>query len=183
VARAFNLTAEQLHARIVGPWVGDQMIELDQRRWAPERAKLKIYEARHLAPSELGLGRGWSNVTRAGEDVTEKVLAAARDAESGASTAAPTEVAALKQRLLQALAQEPVELSRVPELTFDLPLGARASRRLSIAEQAVWELLHEGAARVSDQTGLIPRERWESVLLEWDPWAAGSKVILKRASD
>jgi hypothetical protein len=185
VARAFNLTAEQLHTRVVGRWVRDQTIELDQRRWAPERAKLKIYEAPQLVSSELGLGRGWSNVTRAGEDVTDRVLAAARSGlQGGAGVPSPAPgVAALKRRLFEELARGPVQLSRVPELTSELPLGARASQRLAVAEQAVWELLHEGTAGASDETGPIPPERWESVLLAWNSWDAGVHVILQRVSD
>ncbi len=73
--RAFNLTREQLDARILRPWVSDGAVELDDRRWSSERAKLTVYEGPELSPDQLGLGRGWANVTRAGEDVTARVLA------------------------------------------------------------------------------------------------------------
>ncbi len=61
-ARAFNLTRDQLEARILGPWVSGGSIELDDRHWLPDRARLTIYEGPHLAPDQLGMGRGWQNV-------------------------------------------------------------------------------------------------------------------------
>ena len=33
--RAFNLTREELDARILGPWVSAGGVELDDRRWSP----------------------------------------------------------------------------------------------------------------------------------------------------
>src|SRR5205807_523173 len=80
VARAFNLTREELDGRVTRRWVQGQMVELDDRRWAPERAKLAIYEGRALAVEEIGLGRGWANVTRTGEAVTDRVLGEMREA-------------------------------------------------------------------------------------------------------
>src|SRR5205085_3967881 len=78
VARTFNLTREQLDGRITRRWVQGQQVELDDRRWAPERARIAIYEGRALAMEEIGLGRGWANVMRMGEAVTDRVLAEAR---------------------------------------------------------------------------------------------------------
>lgn len=193
VARAFNLSAEQLHARIVGRWVRDQMVELDDRRWAPERARLTIYEAPQLDPSDLGLGRGWANVTRTGSDVTDRVLAAARTQLSAASPGAvaaapspvaapaPPAVAALKQRLLEEVARDRVSLQRVPVMATDQELGVRASKRLAIAEQAVWELLHEGRVRLLDDGATIERDRWETVVLAWTSWSAGTSRIFVAA--
>jgi hypothetical protein len=209
VARAFNLSAEQLHARIVGRWVRDQMVELDDRRWAPERARLTIYEGPRLDPSDLGLGRGWGNVTRTGSDVTDRVLAAARSelstalpgavaaAQSPVATPTPSPVeaptpsavaapatpavAALKQRLLEAVARDQVSLERVPAMATDQGLGVRASQRLAIAEEAVWELLHEGRVRLLDDGATIERDRWETVVLAWTSWSAGTSRIFVAA--
>jgi catechol 2,3-dioxygenase-like lactoylglutathione lyase family enzyme len=92
-ARAFNLTREQLHARIVAPWLRGEVVEVDSQRFAPERAKLTIFEARELATVDMGMGRGWQNVMRRGEDVTEREVKAATvqppaTAAGGAGTAA-----------------------------------------------------------------------------------------------
>ncbi len=47
-----------------------------ERKWAPERAKLTIYEGPELRPDEIGVGRGWGNVTKYGTDVTGRLLSA-----------------------------------------------------------------------------------------------------------
>jgi len=57
----------------------------------------------------------------------------------------------------------------------------RASDRLAIAEQAVWELLHHGALRLSDEYGEVERERWQSVLLAWDTWTGASVYLLEHS--
>jgi glyoxylase I family protein len=76
-ARAFNLSRERVHAQIVIPWVRGDMVEVDLQKFAPERAKLKIYEGPELQTGDMGMGRGWQNVMRRGEDVTERELKAA----------------------------------------------------------------------------------------------------------
>ena len=78
VARVFNLTRDELEARFVRPWVGGAMIDHDDRRWAPERSRLKILEGPEPQADELGLGRGWASATRTGTDVTDAVIAQAR---------------------------------------------------------------------------------------------------------
>ena len=78
VARVFNLTREDLDARFARPWVSGSTIEHDDRRWAPERAKLTIYEGPELRTDEIGMGRGWPTVGKTSQDVTETVLAEAQ---------------------------------------------------------------------------------------------------------
>lgn len=170
-ARAFNLTREQLDARIVGPWVSDGGIELDERRWSSERAKLTIYEGPELAPDQLGLGRGWANVTRSGEDVTARVLA---------ELAQPAPVAELKRELLDRCAYGPVALRRLLELTGERYPHSRASERLALSEEAVWELLHEGSARLVRSGAPVASADWEGVLLRWEAWTSDA-VTIQRA--
>jgi hypothetical protein len=204
VARAFNLTEEQLHNQFVDRWVRDQMIVLDDRRWAPERAKLKVYEGPQLASHELGLGRGWSNAARTGHDVTERVLSAARaglrtdgggalerptgslETPAGrrpSADGAPSGVGELKQRLKAELAAGDLALSRVPVLAGERALGLRASERLALAEQAVWELLQERRAGLRDARGPVAADRWEGIVLAWGSWAGGSEQISLVAPD
>src|SRR2546423_8463753 len=115
VARAFNLTREELDGRITRRWVQGQMVELDDRRWAPERAKLTIYEGRALAVEEIGLGRGWANVTRTGQAVTDRVLAQVRHAIQS-----PPALEELKREVAGRAARAPVSMDEVLELAAQL---------------------------------------------------------------
>ena len=96
VARAFNLERAELDGRFLRAWVAGTVIEHDDRRWAPERARLTVLEGPALRSEDLGLGRGWASVTRRCEDVTEAVLA---EAERGAR--ARPEVEALKDAVAE----------------------------------------------------------------------------------
>jgi hypothetical protein len=171
-ARAFNLTREQLDARIVRPWVSDGGVELDDRRWSSERAKLTIYEGPELPGDQLGMGRGWANVTRAGEDVTARVL-------SERAQSAP--VTELKRELLDRCTYGPMSLRRLVELSGERYPQSRASERLALCEQAVWELLHEGAARLVRAGVPVERTDWQAVVLRWEAWTSDA-VTIERAS-
>jgi hypothetical protein len=175
VARTFNLTAEALHSRVVGPWVAGRPVELEERKWAPDRAKVTIYQARELAGGEIGMGRGWGTVTRDGEDVTERLLAAARAQEE-----APGELAEIKARLLASLGDATIPLGHVVEAMGDDTW--RVSERLALAEQAVWELLHEERLSLIQDGSPVPRDRWQPLVLRWASWAPGSDVSV-RADD
>jgi hypothetical protein len=159
VTRAFNLDRAQLDARILAPWAAGRAVELNDRSWNPGKARLTIYEGPSLRGEDIGLGRGWANVTREGREVTERLVAEAR---------APTAVERLKEELAAGLAVELVEI--VSQLTGQHP-DARPSERLALAERAAWELLHEGRASLQGRGGEeIGRERWERTLLDWSSW-------------
>lgn len=148
VARAFNLERPELDARILGPWTRGQMVELDERRWAPERAKLTVYEGRALASDELGMGRGWQNATRTGEEVTARVLDAARQAARS-----PPALETIKRELLARSAQGAVGLSELFELIGELEPVPPEADRPGLAARAVWELLQEGQLMLSRPSG------------------------------
>lgn len=157
VARAFNLTEEELHARIVVPWAKGAPVELQDRRFTPDRARLTVYEAPELAAEERGLGRGWSAITRDGEDVTARVLEVAGELVPRGSE--------LKRALLAS--PEPISLPRAVALAGG---WGRPSERLAVAEQAVWELLHEGHVALRRSGENVPTDEWESLLLRWEAW-------------
>ncbi|HUA46003.1 MAG TPA: hypothetical protein VMA77_12285 [Solirubrobacteraceae bacterium] len=161
-ARAFNLTREELDHRILGPWVSGAAIELDDQRWAPDRARLTIYEGPALADDQLGMGRGWGNVTRAGEDVTARLLTEA---------AHPPPVAELKRAVTERCAEAPLTLGAVVGLAGERYPQARVSERLALCEQAVWELLHEGAVELARDGARVAQEGWRLVLLGWEAWS------------
>ena len=85
-ACAFNLTEAELR-KITEPWSQDRWIELGERKWNPYEAKLIVLEGPHLPVEDLAMGRGWSNAQRHGEDVTERVLAQAREPRPSAGGA------------------------------------------------------------------------------------------------
>lgn len=166
VARAFNLNRDDLTARILLPWVRGAAVQFDERRWTPDRARLTIYEGPEIAAEERGLGRGWSIVTREGEDVTARMIEAVGQRLPRASE--------LKRRILDS--DQPLMLSEAVALAGP---GGRPSDRLAVAEQAVWELLHEGRValiRAGDRERVAPEE-WEALLLDWETWT-GNRLSL-----
>jgi hypothetical protein len=82
----FNLTEQQLRALVV-PWARAQVVELGERKWNPQQARIAIVEGPQLAMAQLSMGRGWRAAQREGNDVTERVLAAARQADVPAAAA------------------------------------------------------------------------------------------------
>jgi hypothetical protein len=164
VARAFNLSAEELQERIVAPWVAGATIDLDDRQWEPARTKLAIYEAPEIAAADRGLGRGWAEVTRAGADVTARVLEQARGS-----------VERFKETLLT---HGRLTLREVVALAGQSHPHSRVSDRLGLAERAVWELLHQGRIVLLDQGAEVERDRWQTALLSWDAWAQGRYVVM-----
>jgi hypothetical protein len=130
--RAFNLDRDELDRRILEPWLRGEPVELQDRRFDPDKAKLTIYEGRVLELNEMGLGRGWANVTRVGEDVTDRLLIDAR-----AQALAPPDLDELKRGLLARAASGPLSMSDVLQVAAEL--GAAGAER-----DAVWQLLGEG---------------------------------------
>jgi hypothetical protein len=175
VARAFNVSEGELRARYVIPWVRGVPISLNDRQWAADKkTRLTIYEAPAIAAEERGLGRGWSTVSRGGQDVTASVLDDARTV-----IAPPISLAELKVSLLAATQRGPVTLSEAVALAGR---RGRASERLAVTEQAVWELLHERRLLLTEANGAVGDDRWESLLLAWEAWSdPQSAVVLKAA--
>jgi hypothetical protein len=156
LARAFNLTADELSSSLLDRWSGGGLVVFQERTWDPRRARLTIYEGPPLRADQIGLGRGWTTVARTGTDVTDTLL--------GASPAAAS--ADLGARIVDRCAIGPVALGEVVEMAD----AARASERLALAETAAWGLLHAGAVRMLRRGEPVPREHWECTLLQWRSW-------------
>ena len=127
-ARAFNLEREEVERRVLRPWLAGATVELQEHRFSPEKAKLAVYEGRALEPSEIGLGRGWANVTKTGADVTTQLLESVR---SGVGSSLDELAAALAAR-------------RGPITLADAVAVATESTDRAGAEQAIWQLLRDG---------------------------------------
>src|ERR1700677_1728623 len=87
----FNLSEQELRA-VVEPWAREQIVEVGERKWSPHQAKLVILDGPRLDVAQLSMGRGWRAAQRNSEDVTERLLALARQA----GEAAQAEQAALR---------------------------------------------------------------------------------------
>lgn len=178
VARAFNLGREELDLRFARPWVSGTQVVHEDRRWTPDKARLTIFEGPEVRLEEMGLGRGWARVGQTSQEVTETVLAEAQRGAEGRSA-----VEMLKADLLRA-AQTGIGLPEVIEIATARYPAWRASERLALAEQAVWEMLHQGRLTLSDLDGPVASERWQPILLAWPTWgAAAGEALRLRAAD
>jgi hypothetical protein len=88
----FNQSGQQLGA-IVLPWVENRIVEMDDDKWAPWQSTITIVEGPPIPLGGLSMGRGWKTALREGTDVTDRVLAEARQAiaDGSASAQAPSE--------------------------------------------------------------------------------------------
>ena len=173
VARVFNLDREALDSQFVRPWVSGEMIDHGDRRWPPERTKLTVLEGPQVHTDELGLGRGWGAATRAARDVTDAVIA---EATRGARSR--PEIVALKTAVEEVVTRS-LALRDVIDLASAGHPGWRASEQLSLAEQALWELLHEGRLELLRDGQLVPTEGWQEVLLSFPAWTGASDCAVR----
>jgi hypothetical protein len=169
-ARAFNLSRDELEARILAPWVTGAPIDLQDRRWTSEKAKLTILEGPELRPDEIGLGRGWNNATRSGTDVTDAMLEQAQRLRE-----APADE--LKEAIVAACAGSPISLAQVVAVAAAREPQRRPSELLAAAEQGIWELLHAGRLRLLRHGDTVPPERWQAVLLSWSSWTSPDVAV------
>ncbi len=173
-AQAFNLGATELEA-IIGPWVRGELIELGERKWSPERSRLTVYEGPELRADELSMGRGWPNATRSGVNVTDRVLSAATPQVQG--TRAGSAVAGFKDEVLTECGAGRIGIHQVLWLANARYPESRASERLALSEQSVWELLHERRlvmlrpGPMAGEGDPIPPGEWQAALLSWVTWA------------
>ncbi len=169
-ARAFNLSQEELRVQILDPWVAGRGVLWADRRWSAEKAQLTIISGPELPPQAMGMGRGWQEALRAGEDLTTQMLEQARRERGGGEA-----LQRLKLELVASCEEQAQRPDEVVELAGVRWSQHRVSERLAIAEQAIWELLHEGKltlVRKGAATEPIPMEQWRATLLEWRVWSS-----------
>jgi uncharacterized protein DUF3253 len=177
VGRAFNMTREEVSARILAPWIAGASIDLNERRWSPEKTRLTILEGPELRPDEMGLGRGWANAGKDGEDVTAALVGEAE------RQVQPPPAEQLKDEILALCVSGATRLDGVVELASRRNPQWRPSELLAAAEQAVWELLHQGRVRIVRAGEPVDRDQWQRVLLSWSSWtAAGPDAVTLEAA-
>jgi hypothetical protein len=144
-ACVFNLTETELFEFAV-PWAREQWIELGERKWNPHQAKLTVFEGPQIPVEQLSMGRGWRNAQRQGEDVTERVLAQARQsagATAGAgddATGPPAPPQAPDAALLPLLGADPAALLAAWRLAAERRPELAPSESLALAEETLCSL-------------------------------------------
>ncbi|MCW3025877.1 MAG: hypothetical protein JWM29_1309 [Solirubrobacterales bacterium] len=143
----FNLTEPELRALTL-PWAREQVVEVGERKWSPQQAKLTILEGPQIPVEQLSMGRGWRTAQRDGEDVTERLLDEARRvvaAEAHAGGAAgPSGLAdplALGVQLASLLGDDPARLLAAWRDAVAARPELSPSESLALAER---EILHPG---------------------------------------
>ncbi|HTB69686.1 MAG TPA: hypothetical protein VK707_01740 [Solirubrobacteraceae bacterium] len=163
----YNQSERQMLALAV-PWTREEWVEAGERKWNVNESKLTVLEGPELSLQDMAMSRGWRNARRRGEDVTERVLGAARELGGGkpaapepapsatgpapgpadAAQSAPDAqllVDSLGLELLTLLDRRPASLARVWALAHErLGPGRPASESLALAERATRSLLERG---------------------------------------
>jgi hypothetical protein len=81
----FNFSGTGIGAVLL-PWVQERVIELDEQKFSPHHATITVIEGPEIPIEQISMARGWRTVEREGKDVTQRVLAEAREAlASGAA--------------------------------------------------------------------------------------------------
>jgi|HubBroStandDraft_6_1064221.scaffolds.fasta_scaffold514207_2 hypothetical protein len=147
----FNLTDVELRA-IVEPWALEKVVDFGERKWNSQMARITILDGPRMALEQLTMGRGWRAAQRQSQDVTERVLAAAKE-----SLAAAQHASALPDR--QALAQRaaaptgtavPGMGAQAGALADPLALGVQLASLLGDDPEGLLSAWKEVAARSSD---------------------------------
>jgi hypothetical protein len=161
----FNQSEQQVQA-LAARWVSEEWIEAAERKWNVNEAKLTVLEGPELSLQEMAMNRGWRNARRRSEDVTERVLGAAREGvtaartsglDAGGTVASAPQLAerpasddlrlladSLGLEVLGTLDAGPAPLARVWQLAHERVDGRSPSESLALADLAVRSLLGRG---------------------------------------
>lgn len=131
----FNMSEQELRAAVLTAWARKEWLEFGERKWDPNQATVTVIEGPRLSMPELSMGRGWRNAQRAGTDVTERVLEAARAAQEPAQAGAPS--AAAEEDLVALLGPDSEPLMRAWRLAMESHPDRRPSECLALAEEFV----------------------------------------------
>jgi hypothetical protein len=142
----FNLTEQELRM-VLEPWVREKFVEVGERKWSPHQAKLTILEGPRLEVQQLSMGRGWRAAQRQSEDVTERLLAQASQADgataragNAAATGSPAPGGGLAEQLLPLLGADPAALLAAWRLAAERRPELTPSESLTLAEETLCSL-------------------------------------------
>jgi hypothetical protein len=160
----FNLTDGELRA-IVDPWARERVVEFGERKWSSQTARITILEGPQMPLEQLTMGRGWRAAQRQSQDVTDAVIAAAREAlaaaqrvpvpdgsPSSTQAGSPVQAEALAESGAPAQAGTPAQARALAD---PLALGVQLASLLGDDPGGLLSAWKEVAARSS---GLSPSE-------------------------
>ena len=162
LVRQFNLSEAELWRRFIAPLMAGRDFTYEGHEFIPTRTRITILDGPNLRADQLALGRGWQNAQRLGRDVTEALLATARQrTQNSAATAASAPVEILRERLIGRLCAGPVAAGEIAALAAELmPSSGEDDRRMA-AQRAAWMLIERGLAELSPcepQVQQVPAE-------------------------
>jgi hypothetical protein len=189
------MSEHELHSVVVDPWVRGEWIELGERKWNPQAAKLTVLEGPEIPLDQLTMGRGWRSAQRRGREVTEQILSAARETQTVVAkdgTPDPEHADTLALQILAELGDNQTPLRRIWEVAQTANRQIPPSRSLALAEAAVRSLLRSGLIVVLVAESIDSVERrildsqaeQEAVLKDLVSWAASEQsrtVRIKRS--
>jgi hypothetical protein len=146
----FNMSERELFDSVVLGWAQEKWIEMGDRKWNANQAKLIVLEGPHLPLEELAMGRGWRNAERHSKDVTEQVIERARQASQPpmAPSTAPGATAGQSNAPMA-----PVPTTTDPAEQLRPLLGAEAAALLT-----AWRLTAERRPELSPSESLALAE-------------------------
>lgn len=146
--REFNLSEQRLWVEFLAPLMADANFTVAGHEFVPRQTRLKVYEGPELRPDQLGMGRGWQNVERTANDVTERVLERARE-HTAAPADKPTGADLLRERLTGRLSAGPIAAREILVVAAELMPDAGERNRVEAARQAAWSLLERDLAQLA----------------------------------
>jgi hypothetical protein len=186
----FNLTQLQLR-KVVEPWKAGETIELGDRKWNPDRAKLTILEGPEIPISQLTMGRGWPIAQREGENVTARVLAQAEEGErqpvGSADRGSPPSGSladSIALEVLSLLADGPAAPAEAWRLAAARAPESSAVESLALAERALKSLLRSRLIVLSrtpppedaSASAGADSDKLDELLRAVDTWTGDGKV-------
>jgi hypothetical protein len=140
----FNLTEQEVRV-VLEPWARERIVEFGERKWSPHQATLTILEGPRLEIEQLSMGRGWRTAQREGRDVTERLLADAKEAADASDRASArvrpsdggglADPLALGVQLASLLGRDPAGLLSAWRAAAARQPGLSPSETLALAER------------------------------------------------
>ncbi len=135
----FNMSGQEIGALLLA-WAQERVFELGDQRWNPQTAEIIVIEGPEIPVSGLSLGRGWPTALREGQDVTQRVIAEAREAIVDGSVARMAQEVEAPAAPESAPAQDPAQPAPVEPAPPPLDEGSGEAALAAVEGPEVDEL-------------------------------------------